>query len=275
MVNQDESVLRDVAMEDDEIVAQFVEGNAAMMNNNVTYFCRPPTELDSHSAIADQLGKPVGDIFGFIAHPVGVNGYNQTTWGQLDTMGFNPDLEPIALDKATSLHVYMMGQGAVIQKQAAFAASNDLRYVWPGGDILPLYKPSELQGIPGTPDEAWGEAFMTNVRAAAAIPLQPLPHWFIPPSAEAGPPETPYEDMRSKWFFEGGDQDVSADLKQLEETRNQQASDFTAELPDDQFVAGAKAYYEALDAYFEQNAPAFYTNVYKPWRDQFVTPVLG
>jgi hypothetical protein len=275
MVFQDESVLRDIAMEDAEIVAQFIGGTASMMNNNVVYHCIAPSDPDGMAYEADQLGKPVEELFGWMSHPIGSNGCRQDTHGQLDTMAFNPDLDSVGLDKATSLHVYMMGPGMVIQKQAAFAASNDLRYVWGGDILLPIYKASEIEGVPGSPDEAWGKTFMDNVRAAAAIPLQPLPHWFITPQAEVGPPETPYEDARSKWFFEGGDQDIRADLEQLESTRNQQAADFTSEIADDQFVTGIKEYYQALGAYFETNTPGFYTDVYKPWYDQTVAPILG
>jgi hypothetical protein len=46
-------------------------------------------------------------------------------------------------------------------------------------------------------------------------------------------------------------------------------------VPDDQFVAGMKEYYQALDTYFQANAPGFYTDVYKPWYDQSVAPILG
>jgi hypothetical protein len=275
MVFQDQSVLRDVAMSDDEILLAFLDGTAAMMNNNVVYHSVEPSSETSMAAVADQLGKPMQEVFGYIAHPVGVSGFNQTSFGQLDTMAFNPDLDPTALDKATSLHVYMMGPGWVIQKQAAYAASNDLRFVWTAGDIMPLYKPSEIEGIPGTPEEAWGEAFMKNVRDQANIPLMPLPHWYVGPQAESGPPATAYEDARSKWFYEGGDQDVRADLEEIESTMNQQAADFTSEIPDDKFTAGAKEYYAALDAYFQANAPDFYANVYKPWQDQFIVPILG
>ena len=116
---------------------------------------------------------------------------------------------------------------------------------------------------------------MKNVRDQANIPILPQSHWFIGPQAEAGPPETAYEDARSKWFFEGGDQDIRADLEELENTMNQQAADFTSEIPDDQFVAGVKEYYAAMDAYYQEHAPDFYANVYKPWQDEFVTPVLG
>jgi ABC-type glycerol-3-phosphate transport system substrate-binding protein len=275
MVYQDESVLRDIAMEDDEIVAQFIGGTASMMNNNVGYHCTPPSDPDGMAYEADGQGKPIQEMFGFIAHPIGTNGYNQTTYGQLDTMGFNPDLDATALDKATSLHVYMMGPGMVVQKKAAFAETNDLRYVWVSDILLPIYKPSEIEGVPGSPDEAWGKPFMDNVRAAAAIPLQPYSHWFIGPQAEAGPPLTPYEDARSKWFFEGGNQDIRGDLQNMESTRNQQAADFTSEVADDKFVAGVKEYYKALDTYFQTNAPGFYADVYKPWYDQSVAPTLG
>jgi hypothetical protein len=66
-----------------------------------------------------------------------------------------------------------------------------------------------------------------------------------------------------------------ADLKTLEETMNQQAASFTSEIPDDQFIAGAKAFYEAQAAYWEENSPEFYTNVFKPWYDSLVAPALG
>jgi len=115
---------------------------------------------------------------------------------------------------------------------------------------------------------------MANVRAQAAIPLQPLPHWFVPPQSNSGPPNTAIEDMRSKWFYEGGDQDIKADLQELEKTMNAQAATFKSDIPDDQFISGTKDYYAALDKYFQANAPAFYTNVYKPWYDKLVAPTL-
>ena len=48
---------------------------------------------------------------------------------------------------------------------------------------------------------------------------------------------------------------------------NQQAAGFTSEIPDDQFLAGAKEFYEAQAAYWEANSPEFYNNVFKPWYD--------
>ena len=169
----------------------------------------------------------------------------------------------------------MMGPGFVSQKKAAYEHTNDLRYVWTDGDITPLYKPSELEGIPGTPEEAWGEAFMKNVRSVANRPLMPWPHWFIPPQAEAGPSDTPMSDARDRWFLDSSEPDIMADLRQLEETMNQQAASFTSEVPDDQFIAGAKAFYDAQAAYWEANSPEFYNNVFKPWYEALVAPALG
>ena len=80
--------------------------------------------------------------------------------------------------------------------------------------------------------------------------------------------------MRSKWFYEGGDQDIKSDLQELEKTMNAQAATFKSDIPDDQFISGTKEYYAALDTYFQANAPEFYTNVYKPWYDQLVAPTL-
>ncbi len=56
---------------------------------------------------------------------------------------------------------------------------------------------------------------------------------------------------------------------------NQQAASFTSEIPDDQFIAGAKAFYDAQAAYWEANSPEFYNNVFKPWYDALVAPALG
>jgi hypothetical protein len=277
MIFEDQSVLADVAMEDNEIVGQFLQGSTAMMNNNSTYFTSSPSpsvEL-SFSRVADELGKPIEEVFGFLPHPAGSNGFTATSWGQLDTMALNPDLDQTALDKAASLHIYMMGPGFVSQKKAAYEATDDLRYVWTAGDITPLYKPSELEGIPGTPEEAWGKTFMNTVHAVAARPLMPWPHWFIPLQTEAGPAETPMDDARDRWFLESSEPDIMADLKTLEETMNQQAASFTSEVPDDQFVSGSKAFYEAQAAYWEENSPDFYNNVFKPWYDSLVAPALG
>jgi hypothetical protein len=277
MMFEDQSILADIAMEDDEIDAQFIQGTVAMSNNNSTYHSRSPSpsvEL-SMARAADELGKPIEEVFGYVPHPVGNNGFTATSWGQMDTMALNPDLDTTALDKAASLHIYMMGPGFVSQKKAAYEHTNDLRYVWTDGDITPLYKPSELEGIPGTPEEAWGEAFMKNVRFVADRPLMPWPHWFIPPQAEAGPSDTPMSDARDRWFLDSSEPDIMADLRQLEETMNQQAASFTSEVPDDQFIAGAKAFYDAQAAYWEANSPEFYNNVFKPWYEALVAPALG
>ena len=227
MMFEDQSILADIAMEDDEIDAQFIQGTVAMANNNSTYHTRSPSpsvEL-SMSRAADELGKPIEEVFGYVPHPIGNNGFNATSWGQLDTMALNPDLDPTALDKAASLHIYMMGPGFVSQKKAAYEQTNDLRYVWTEGDITPLYKPSELEGIPGTPEEAWGEGIHEECAYVANRPLMPWPHWFIPPQAEAGPSETPMDDARDRWFLDSSEPDIMADLKQMEETMNQQAAE--------------------------------------------------
>ena len=95
MMFEDQSILADIAMEDDEIDAQFIQGTVAMANNNSTYHTRSPSpsvEL-SMARAADELGKPIEEVFGYVPHPVGNNGFNATSWGQLDTMALNPDLD--------------------------------------------------------------------------------------------------------------------------------------------------------------------------------------
>ena len=114
MIFQDQSVLADIAMEDDEIVAAVPPGNAAMMNNNVDLPHRSPAQLRDSAwpRTADELGKPIQEVFGYVAHPIGGNGFNVRPAGASSTRWrFNPDLDQTALDKAASLHIYMMGPG--------------------------------------------------------------------------------------------------------------------------------------------------------------------
>jgi len=278
MIFEDQSVLADVALEDDEIQSQFIQGTIAMMTNNSTYHTTSPSpsvEL-SMSRAADELGKPIEEVFGYIAFPIGRNGFTATSWGQVDTMALNPDLDQTQLEKAASLHLYMTGgPGFVSLKQAAWDETKDLRYVWVAGDITPLYKPEFLEGIPGTPEEAWGEAFMKNVLNVANRPLMPWPHWFITPQSTSGPAVTPMDDARDRWFLDASEPDIMADLQALQDTMNQQAAGFTSENPKDEFLAGAKAFYDAQAAYWEANSPEFYNNVFKPWYDTQVAPNLG
>jgi hypothetical protein len=116
---------------------------------------------------------------------------------------------------------------------------------------------------------------MKNVLYVANRPLMPWPHWFITPQSTSGPDSTPMDDARDRWFLDASEPDIMADLQALQDTMNQQAAGFTSENPKDEFLAGAKAFYDAQATYWEANSPDFYNNVFKPWYDSLVAPNLG
>ena len=107
----------------------------------------------------------------------------------------------------------MMGPGFVSQKKAAYEQTNDLRYVWAGGDITPLYKPSELEGYPGHPGRGVGRGVHEERalrRQPAADALATLVH---PTAVQSGPADTPMDDARDRWFLDASEPDIMADLK--------------------------------------------------------------
>ena len=68
--------------------------------------------------------------------------------------------------------------------------------------------------------------------------------------------------------------DPKAALQTLSDTLNQQASSFTSSVSAADFTKGAKAYYSALDAFWQKNLPAYYTDVFQPFYQSKVLPNL-
>jgi hypothetical protein len=83
------------------------------------------------------------------------------------------------------------------------------------------------------------------------------------------------DDAFSKWWFERGDVDIAADLKRMENVRNTQAKSFTSSVADEEFTAGARKYYEAHDAFWQQNSPEFHEGVFRDFYEQKIRPALG
>ena len=270
----DGAVLSDVSFADPDVTAAFSQGRVAMMPNNQFFMLGDPNTADTPGNLAKKLGKPINDVVGWIQHPVGTHGNIGNTQPFLTVLSFSPDLDEDALDKAMSLHDYMtFGDGYVDQKKAAYDATKDLQKVYT--DPTPLRKDAEIEGVPGTLADAWGEQYAEAVRAAAAIPLLPAPDQYLPVEANQGPNETAEQDAQSRWMYERGDLDVRADLQKVEQTRNQQAESFTSSVSDEEFVAGAKEYFAALDAFWAEHAPEFSSQVFRPWYEQTVVPALA
>ncbi|MEQ7007771.1 extracellular solute-binding protein [Actinopolymorpha sp. B17G11] len=271
---EDESVMADVTFGDGEIWNAFVRGDACMHMNTVVFYTAEPTADTTHMALAKKLDKPLEDVVGWAPPPTGRNGYRpDLSQGQIDAVSFSPDLDDDELSAIFDLHVYMIGEGFVKQKNMLYEETNDLKQVYNFDKITPVLKDT-LDGMPGSPEEAWGTEFMEAVRAAGDHELMPNTAWYIPVEEQVGPTSEAVDDAFSKWWYERGDVDIAADLLRTESVRNTQAKSFTSSIADEEFTAGARKYYEAHDAFWQQNAPEFYDGVFRSWYEQKIRPAL-
>lgn len=192
----------------------------------------------------------------------------------MTVLSFSPDLSEEALDKAFSLHSWLVtGEGYDLQKKGLWSATKDLKTVF--NDPAPLNGRLTIEGIPGGAKEAWGESFVQAVADAAAIPLLPDRSDFFPVEDKTGPADTPAEDAMSRWSFERGRVNVRADLSKVEQTRNKQAKSFTSSASDDDFVKAGRSYFEACQKFWQQHAPDYATQVYDAWYEKNIVPALG
>ncbi len=273
---EDKSVLADVTFGDGEIWNAFVRGDACMHTNTVVFYTSEPTAETTHMTLAKKLDKPLEEVVGWAPLPIGRNGYGASglSQGQIDAVSFSPDLKEDELSTMFDLHVYMIGKGFVEQKNMLFEKTKDLKQVYNFANITPVLKDS-LDGMPGSPDEAWGTRFMDAVRAASEHPLVPDSAWYIPVEEQSGPTSNASDDAFSRWWYETGKVDIPADLDKLGKVRNSQAKSFTSSVPDEKFVAGAKKYYEAQETFWKRNGPEFYDNVFSDFYEEKVKPALN
>ena len=273
---EDKSVMADVTFGDSEIWNAFVRGDACMHTNTVVFYTSEPTAETTHVTLAKKLDKPLEEVVGFAPLPVGRNGYGASglSQGQIDSVSFSPDLSDDALSAIFDLHAFMIGDGFVQQKNALYDKTKDLKQVYNFANITPVLTDS-LEGMPGSPDEAWGTDFMDAVRAASKHPLIPDPAWYIPVEEQTGPTSNAVDDAFSRWWYETGSVDVKADVGRLGNVQNSQAKSFTSSIADDEFTAGAREYYQAHDEFWRANAPQFYDEVFRDWYEKQVRPALG
>jgi ABC-type glycerol-3-phosphate transport system substrate-binding protein len=271
MIFEDRSVLADVSFADGDTLAAFFRQDVAMHNNSVVYFTASGDNAPAD--MAKKLDKPVWEVQGWMTQPVGMNGRNNGTQGQVDLVGFSPDLDDDALDKGMSLLIYRQQAGWIAEKKAVFESTNDPTQVYAWADFMPLYK-GNLEAVPSSPEEAWGETFMNEVRRAGQTPIAPNEAFYFPPEPNAAPTATVREDMTSRWTSERGSLDLRGDLQKLDNTRNQQAQSFTSGVADEEFIEAASGYFEAHAEYWQENAPDYYESVFRDWYEGTVLPAL-
>lgn len=278
MIFQDGSALADIGTGDDPWAPRhaFNRGEIAMHVNSIDMLLQGPDAEDGPVALADSVGLTVDDTTGIVALPSGLNGHAGPSSCEniLQSVSFDPELDDDALMAAFSLHMYMNTDGQVARAEAQVDAGNDLLSVWQGARAYPVFT-EVTEALPGSLGEGWGEKISAAVDQIAGLAQRPDPTSFVPTEANPGPGDEALNDAMSKWWYEPGEPDVAADLRTLGEVRNQQAASFSSSVSKEDFTAGAKEYYDALKAHWEENAPEFYRDTFEPWYDEHVKPALG
>jgi hypothetical protein len=145
--------------------------------------------------------------------------------------------------------------------------------VW--GEYPTLTGLTSYDGIPGGPADAWSAAVVANLETAALTPYPPEVWQFFPAETAPAPNLIAWGDFTLRMTFEPNIGDIATEIAGVQDTLNAEAAAFFSSTPDDVFTEAAKAYYTAQDAYLQENAPEYYANLWKPWYDSTIVPILG
>lgn len=275
MMFQDKSLLSDVSYGSwNEVTAAFVRGDAAMQAGNVALYVSPADSDNSYLGLAKQVGKPVWDVVGWMTYPLGQFGEYPARRSYVDTYAFSPDLNDDELDKAFSLWTYLSGPGLVRQKEFLYNDTKDLQRVYSSDTIMPVMADT-AKTLPGSPEKAWGEQYIAQVRRAGSRAAMPETSSYLPPDKAAGPTSQPVDDAMSKWMYEPGRPNVLDGLQKLQSVRNKQAESFSSTVSESDFVTGAKKYFQAQSDFWKTDAPQFHAEVFSGFLDKYVHPALG
>lgn len=255
--------------------------HAAGFNQQVAMFVTPGlfytrTGEPNPIALAEKLGQPMEDTWGFVVIPRGLNGsYNFASSASTIGLAFSPDLTPAELEAAFRLYDFMeIGEGFDIRRQYDYEKGGKNLKLAYGGYPWPRAKQT-IDNVPGSPDEAWGEYAKTVSYIAGKTSTAPDSTLYYPIEGNTGPTNDAYNDAISKFMYEPGTLDVPAILKSAEETWNTQAQGFSSSIPEADFVAAATAFYADYGKYLETSFPEYYASTFKPFFDDTIKPSLG
>lgn len=250
----------------------FTEGRLAMTTQNILGAFGSAAQETSVAALAVRLGKSYEEVMGFAPLPSG-DGYVENGL-YLGGVSYSPDATPEELHAAVSLTDWMfLGEGWLIQKRGQYEATQDLQAVF--NYPFPIDGVREYDGVPGTFADAWGAKTLADLEAMAALPIAPERALYFPAEENPGPSNEAIDDLWSTLTYVADGVDVNAALLTAAETWNAQAGGFSSSISDDVFIAGAKEYYAALDAYWASASPSFYEQRYTPWYNANVAQALG
>ncbi len=277
MVYEDKSILINKNYGDGDIDAAFVRGDIAMGSIDVSFITSPPSASNTTAAqvLTNRLNKTIDEVIGFVPNPGGPNGSFGATQAGGAIGSIDPRLQrnQPALAKAYDFLIYMIvGQGAVDQIYEQYQNTKDLKLVY--NSASPMTKNmATFPNIPGTAEEAWGPKTIQAFQTVAAIPLIPTYTTFFPAEQNTLPTEDAMNDAINGLTFTQNP--IDPILAKLQTSQNQQFASLTSSISKADFLKGAKAFYAALDTFWQKNAPDFYTQDFHPWYEQTILPAIG
>ncbi|MBE2272072.1 MAG: extracellular solute-binding protein, partial [Anaerolinea sp.] len=272
MIHQDRSLASNFG--DWDLLGQFYNGTAAIVTVPLQFF----TEIGDigPGALANQLGRPLSEVVGAIPHARGTNGHiSPENRPGVSVISVNPDYSDPTKSAAVNLYQWMiLGEGFEMQRRLAFETTGNLQRVY---SPFPFVRADQnIEGVTGTPAEAWGQEYIDLIEYTTNLTNgYPMRGLSFPPEMDLGPTESAWSDATSLFRDDAGDLDVLATLRSAEDIRNRQTNSFSSDIPDDQFIAAAQAYYQANAEFWQAKAPDFYENTYRPWYEQVIVPIIG
>lgn len=273
LIFEDKAVYSDVSYTTDNFTNAFVNGAVGLMRTNVLGAFGSAAQETSMAAMANRVGKPYEEVIGFRGIPRGDNGYFSNPI-YVGGVAISPDETQEAILVALGAVDYMfLGAGWDIQKAGQYAATQDLQAVF--NYPLPIDGKYTYEGVPGAFEDAWGQRTKDDILYFAGLPKSPNDALYMPVEQNTGPNNQPFDDAWSTINYVADEVDTAAVLRQAQDTWNSQAAGFSSSVDDADFIASAKAYYEALDVFWKDASPEFYESTFKPWYDSKVLPALG
>jgi hypothetical protein len=283
MVYTDESVMTDISLEDTAVVDAFGRAEIGMWMGNPAALTHAPSD-PAVSEFVTLDNTSYEEVVGWIPLPYGDLGFfDGSSRYTAALISFRPDADEDVLDKAVSLHTYMMGPGLTKQMTVINDETKDLRNVYggyvagsmiPTNTMIPVFAES-IEDLPGSPEEAWGQRIVDAYSSGTKLAPTPPEELFFPAEENPGPPSTASDDALNRWAFEKKTVDIRSDLAKLERTLNKTNEGFSSSIEDETFKESARKYYQELDTVWAKEAPEFHSQVYAPWYQEKVLPALG
>jgi hypothetical protein len=273
LVFEDQAVYTDVSYTTDNYNNAFASGATGMNRTNILGAFGSAAIENSPAALAKSLGKPYEEVFTFRPLPRGSNGYFINP-AYIGNVSISPDTPPDVVLKALSAVDYMfLGAGWDIQKAGQYAATQDLQAVY--NYPIPIDGKYQYEGVPGSFADAWGQETLDVITQSANQPQEPDRALYFPVEQNPSPDTQAFDDAWSTITYVADAVDPAAVLQTAQDTWNAQAAGFSSSVGDEEFVASARTYFEALDAFWQENSPEFYESTFKPWYEGKVLPALG